>query len=155
MSARPRLCQHGSGQTGRCGARLPLALVGFTIVVLITSSSLAADPAYPVAIEIQNVSAKVGEKAVIVATITIGDGFSVTDSYRHRLGELRASDGAELDTRVVRGSVQDRSIVFTVPVTPTRVGAHPVSGVFRFSYHNGQELDIRAARFEATVTGTE
>jgi hypothetical protein len=130
-------------------------VVAFTMVALVPASSRAADPGYPVAISIQDGSAKVGEKAVIVATITIDDGFEVTDSYRHRLSELRAADGAELESRVVRGSVQDRRIVFTVPVTPKRVGAHPVSGVFRFSYHNSQELDIRSGRFEATVTGTE
>jgi len=30
-----------------------------------------------------------------------------------------------------------------------------VVGVFRFSVNNGQQLDIKAAPFEATVTATE
>jgi len=30
-----------------------------------------------------------------------------------------------------------------------------VIGIFRFSVNNGQQLDIRAAPFEATVTATE
>jgi hypothetical protein len=139
----------------RRGPRLALHLIALTGIAFVATSSLAADPPYPVVIDTQNVSAKVGEKAVIVATIMIADGFKVTDSYRHRLSGLRVPDGAELEKRLVRGSVRDGRIVFAVAVTPKQVGAHTVSGVFRFSYHNGQELDIRSARFEATVIGTE
>jgi hypothetical protein len=116
----------------------------------------ATNPDYPVTIDIQNASVRVGERAVIVATITIGDGFKVTDSYGHRLGGLAApTDGVALEQRLVRGSIWKDTIVFMVPATPTRAGTHTISGIFRFSYHNGRELDIRAARFEATVTGTE
>jgi hypothetical protein len=134
----------------------------FGLVVLIAlalgdaATGLAANPGYPVAIDIQNASARVGERAVIVATITIGNGFKITDSYGHRLSGLAAAtDGVALEQRVVRGSIRNDTIVFTVSVTPTRAGTHTISGIFRFSYHNGRELDIRAARFEATVTGTE
>ncbi len=134
---------------------LAAGLIALTGIAFVATSSVAADAEYPVAISIQNASAKVGEKAVIIAKITIGDGFKVTDSYGHRLSGLSVPDGAELERRVVRGSVQDGSIVFAVVVTPKRAGTHSVSGLFRFSYHNGQELDIRAGRFEATVTGTE
>src|SRR2546430_5075822 len=59
------------------------------------------------------------------------------------------------EREVVAGSVQNGSIVFTVRATPKSAGTHTVHGVFRFSYHNGGELDIRAAPFEATVTATE
>ena len=38
---------------------------------------------------------------------------------------------------------------------PKTIGAHMVVGVFRFSINNGQQLDIKAAPFEATVTVTE
>ena len=118
-------------------------------------TALAANPDYPIAVEIQNASARVGERAVIVATIRIRDGFKITDSYGHRLSGLSAPEGIALERRVIRGSIRHDTIVFTVPVTPTRAGTYTVSGLFRFSYHNGLELDIRSARFEATVTGTE
>jgi len=100
-------------------------------------------------------STRVGEKAVIVAKISMREGFRITDSYRHRIINLSPSDGVELDRAIVPGSLQDGSIVFTVGVMPKTVGTHTVHGVFRFSYHNGGELDIRAAPFEATVTATE
>ena len=129
-------------------SRLAVAIVAVTGVV-------CADAQSSFVISVQNASARVGEKAVIVAKISMGDGFRLTDSYRHRIIKLAASDGVEFEREVVRGSVQDGSIVFTVGVTPKSAGTHTVHGVFRFSYHNGGELDIRAAPFEATVTATE
>jgi hypothetical protein len=116
---------------------------------------LTADPGYPVTVEVQNVSVRIGERALIVATITILNGYKVTDSYGHRLSGLSADDGIELEQRLVRGAVRHDQIVFLVPVRATRAGTDTVSGMFRFSYHDGRELDILAARFEATVTGVE
>jgi len=144
----------------RVARRWPGAVFGAVVLIAAAlgtaAASVAAGPGYPVVIDIQNASARVGERAVIVATIRIGDGFKITDSYGHRLGGLAAaSDGVALEQRLVRGSIRNDTIVFTVPVTPTRPGTHTVSGIFRFSYHDGHELDIRAARFEATVTGTD
>ena len=133
---------------GRRVTRLVLALAGLTWAV-------CADAGSSFVISVQNASARVGEKAVIVATISMGEGFTITDSYRHRIIKLSASNGVELEREVVAGSVQNGSIVFTVRATPKSDGTHTVHGVFRFSYHNGGELDIRAAPFEATVTATE
>ena len=128
--------------------RLVLALVALTGVV-------GADAQSSFVISVQNASTRVGEKAVILARISMGEGFRITDSYRHRIINLSGSDGVELERAVVPGSVRDGSIVFTVRVTPKSVGTHTVHGVFRFSYHAAGELDIRAAPFEAVVTATE
>src|SRR5256885_15214583 len=91
---------------GRRVTRLVLALAGLTWAV-------CADAGSSFVISVQNASARVGEKAVIVATISMGEGFTITDSYRHRIIKLSASDGVELERNVVPGSVQDRGIVFT------------------------------------------
>jgi hypothetical protein len=137
-------------------SRLVVTLVALTAVVCSGLPSVAADSKSPVVISIENASARVGEKAVIVAKISMSEGFRITDSYRHRLINLSAADGGvELERTVVPGSVQDGSIVFTVRATPKSAGTHAVHGVFRFSYHSGGELDIRAAPCEATVTATE
>jgi hypothetical protein len=130
-------------------SRLAVALVALTWVV-------GADAESSFVISVQNATARVGEKAVIVAKISMGDGFRITDSYRHRIIKLSGPAAVELVRAVVPGAVQDdRSIVFTVRVTPKSAGTHTVHGVFRFSYHDAGELDIRAAPFEATVTATE
>jgi hypothetical protein len=125
-------------------------------VTLVALTAVAyADAQSAFVIRVQNASARVGEKAVIAATISMGEGFKVTDSYRHRIIKLSASDGVEVERQIVPGSIRDGSIVFAVGVTPKSAGTYTVHGVFRFSYHNGGELDIRAAPFEATVTATE
>lgn len=130
------------------GPALAVALGVLTAVV-------CADAQPSFVISVQNASARVGEKAIIVARISMADGFRVTDSYRHRIMRLQGSDGVALERGIVPGAVQDGSIVFAVPVTPKSAGTHTVHGVFRFSYHGTGEIDIRVAPFEATVTATD
>jgi len=108
------------------------------------------------AVSIDSPTVRLGAKAVIVATISAREGFRITESYRHRIVNLSATDdGVEIARKVVRGSVRDGSVVFRVEVVPTTAGAHVVVGVFRFSINNGQQLDIKAVPFEATVTATD
>jgi hypothetical protein len=129
--------------------------VGLVALTGVAAGGRAADREDRFRIGIENASARVGEKAIIVATITTQAGFKITDSYRHRILHLVASEGIELPGKVVRGSVQDGRVVFFVGVTPKKAGTHTVTGLFRFSVHNGQQVDITSAPFEATVTATE
>ncbi len=108
------------------------------------------------AVSIDSPTVKLGAKAVIVATISATEGFRITESYRHRIVNLSATDdGVEIGRKVVRGAVRDGAVVFRVEVVPRTAGAHLVVGVFRFSITNGERLDIKAAPFEATVTATD
>jgi hypothetical protein len=119
--------------------------------VAAASTATAADR--PFVFTVDNPTAKLGSTAVIVATIAARDGFRITESYRHRIQGLAAlDDGVDVARKVVRGTVQDGRVVFRVEVVPKRVGVHQVVGVFRFSINNGQQLDIKAAPFESTVT---
>jgi len=134
--------------------------VATSIVCLIAVAAIApgwaADDDHAFAVRIDSPTVKLGEKAVIVATISARDGFRITESYRHRIVNLSATDaGVDIGRKVVRGSVTDGSVIFRVEVVPKTAGAHIVVGVFRFSVNNGQQLDIKAAPFEATVTATE
>lgn len=108
------------------------------------------------AVRIDSPTVKVGDKAIIIATISPLDGFRIAESYRHRIVQLSATDsGVEIGRKVVRGSVSGGTVVFRVDVVPKTPGPHLVTGVFRFSVTNGERLDIKAAPFEATVTATE
>src|SRR5215472_15212952 len=124
------------------------------VVLTAATSSAVEDSKSLVDITVENAVARVGEKAVIVAKISVRDGLQITDSYRHRITVSPAED-VELERNVVRGVIEDNSILFKVGVIAKRVGAHTVRGIIRFSYHSGGELDIRTAHFEATVTATE
>jgi hypothetical protein len=112
-----------------------------------------ADADGGVVVSIDHPTVKVGERAVIVATLSAREGFRITESYRHRIVNLAATDdGVEVERKVVRGSVTDGRVVFRVDVVPKTAGDHLVVGVLRFSVISGQQLDIKAAPFEATVT---
>jgi hypothetical protein len=142
----------------RAGAGLLALAAGAVIaaVPLVPARSLAAEADLPFVVAIDSPSVKLGERAVIVATIAAREGFKITESYRHRIRRLSAlDDGVRLASQVVDGSVRDGKVVFRIDVVPTKVGTHPVVGFFRFSIHNGQQLDIKSAPFEATVTATE
>ena len=130
-------------------------LVVVAAAVIIAAAAARADSVQAFAVSIDNPTVKLGTRAVIVATISARDGYRITESYRHRIIDLAATDGGvEVGRKVVRGSVTDGNVVFRVEVVPKTVGPHLVIGVFRFSINNGERLDIRAAPFEATVTAT-
>jgi hypothetical protein len=147
----------GRGRRGWLHPRLQVSLSGVALglAALAAGPSGAADRNAPFVISIEDASVKVGEPAVIVATIATRGGFTITESYRHRILQLSASEGVELPGKVVRGSVRDGRVVFSVGVTARKAGAHSVVGLFRFSFHNGRQVDITSAPFEATVTATE
>ncbi len=124
------------------------------------AASLAADTQDLVTVSVEGASAKVGEKAIIVARITPREGYRIADAYRNRLTTLSAADnGVEFADKVVRGSMQDGSLVFKIRVTPKAVGAHPINGVLRLGFVNNLDddyhLDIKSVPLIATVTGTE
>ena len=122
--------------------------------VALASTAVSSEP--PFVFRVDHPTVKLGQSTAIVATIAARDGFRITESYRHRIVDLTArDDGLEIGRKVVRGAVRDGAVVFRVEVVPKTVGAHLVTGVFRFSINNGQQLDIKAAPFEATVTVTE
>jgi hypothetical protein len=136
-------------------ARGGLGLALFAIPAMASSSPVSVTgPGFTTTTE--NPTVKAGERGVIVATLSARPGYRITASYRHRIADISAAGGSlEISAKVVRGSVEDGRIVFRVDVRPKTPGTHTVIGVFRFSVHDGRQLDIRAAPFEATVTATE
>lgn len=124
------------------------------------AAASAAETADAVTITVENVSAKLGEKATIVARITPRAGYQIAESYRNRVTTLSAADdGVEFEGNVVRGAMQDGSLVFKIRVTARQPGPHAVNGVLRFGFVNSLDgdhhLDIKWEPLIATVTGTQ
>jgi hypothetical protein len=120
----------------------------------------AAETRDAVTISVEDISAKLGEKATIVARITPRAGFRIADAYRNRITTLSAADdGVEIDGKVVRGAMQDGSLVFKIRVTATKPGPHVINGVIRFGFvstlASDSQLDIKWEPLVATVTGTQ
>lgn len=117
-----------------------------------------ADSRVPFALQVENATAKVGEPTAVRATIIPPNGMKLTSVYRHRIIDLSAFEnrGVEFDDEVVVGTVEaDGSLVFEIDVTPTEPGLHPINGVMRVSFINGNKSESKTIPLMATVTGTE
>jgi hypothetical protein len=68
-------------------------------------------PAY--AIEVSDVTAKVGERAVMQAKLRIRDGYRILQSYNNRVIKLSAEDdGVAFEQEMVRASIEEGVLVF-------------------------------------------
>jgi hypothetical protein len=144
----------------RSSLRLFVRLVIIMAFVPAGSAAVAAEAQDAVVVSIEDATAKVGEKATVTARITPRAGYKLADNYRNRISTLSAQDeGVDFDNTVVRGSIQDESLVFKIRVTPKKPGAHVINGVLRFGFVNSLDgdyhLDIKSLPLIATVTGTQ
>jgi hypothetical protein len=139
--------------------RPTLAALGLAVLVGIASSGPSfADARVPFALEVENATAKVGQPTAVRATVIPPEGMKLSSVYRHRLIDLSAFEdrGVEFDDEVVIGTVEpDGKLVFEVGVTPTEPGAHPINGLMRVSFINGNKSESKSIPLIATVTGTE
>jgi hypothetical protein len=147
----------------RTGSRL-IRLLAFSLVAALATcpASLGfeqarADQSPAYVVEVTDVSAKVGEPAVLHATLRIRDGYRVLESYNNRAIELSSyDDGVAFERRVVRATIQEGGLDFTIGVRATKLGRHPINGYFRVGYiHDPDELAMVSLRLIANVDGTE
>ena len=112
-------------------------------------------PAY--AIEVSDVTAKVGERAVMQAKLHVRDGYRILQSYNNRVIKLSAEDdGVAFEQEMVRASIEEGVLVFAVPLRATKPGKHPVNGVFRVGYiHDSDKMAMVSLCLIASVTGTQ
>ncbi|MEZ4441792.1 MAG: hypothetical protein R3B72_22010 [Polyangiaceae bacterium] len=112
---------------------------------------VALDDSPPFTISVTNAKGKVGESLTIGVTIAAADGYKCNDSYPHKVRNLSADDGVELE-ETAKGKVEDKAIVIPVTVKPTKAGTFKVSGEIKFSVCNDQQCVIKKAPLEAKVT---
>ena len=124
------------------------------ITLLLTWAAAADDPAYVV--EVADVSAKVGEPAVLHATLRPRDGYRVLKSYNNRVMELSSFDeGVTFDRRVVKATIRDEELDFAIELRATKPGRHPINGYFRVGYIAADEFAMVSLRLIANVDATE
>jgi hypothetical protein len=117
-----------------------------------------ADSRVPFTLEVENATAKVGEPTAVRATVAPPEGMKLSSVYRHRLIELSAYEdrGVDFEDEVVIGTVQDDgSLVFDVGLTPTEPGEHPINGLMRVQFINGNKSESKSIPLIAKVIGTE
>lgn len=136
---------------------LVLALAPAILLASLWIQRAQADESPAYVVEVTDVSAKVGEPAVLHATLHVRDGYRVLQGYNNRVMELSSNDdGVAFEQRVVRGTAQEDGLDFAIGVRATKPGKHPINGYFRVGYiHGSDELAMVSLRLIANVNGTE
>jgi hypothetical protein len=108
-------------------------------------------------VEVNDVTAKVGEPAVMLATLKLRDGYRILKSYNNRVISLSSfDDGVAFDSKMVPATVEEGALVFAVGLRATKPGKHPINGIFRVGFiHGTDEMSMVSVRLIANVTGTE
>ena len=140
---------------GFCG----LALVAFAASAGVKAATAEEPSDFPSAYDVQviDVAAKVGEPALMRATLKIRDGFRILKHYNNRVIELSSlDDGVAFESKMVRATLEEDSLVFDVPLHATKAGKHPINGVFRVGFIQGTDnMYMVSLHLIANVTGTE
>ena len=137
-----------------------LVLIAVLIAALTVSvRALLAEEPEAYVVEVSDVTAKVGEPAVMLATLKIRDGYRILHAYNNRVISLSSyDDGVAFDRKMVPATEQEGALVFAVPLRVTKAGKHPINGIFRVGYVHGTdeiEMSMVSVRLIANVTGTE
>lgn len=107
-------------------------------------------------VEVQDVTAKVGEHAVMNVTLHLRDGLRILEPYGNRVSELSSfDDGVAFSRPVFRGKAVNGTLVFAIDVQPTKPGKHPINGLFRVGYiESASEMSMISVPLIANVIGT-
>jgi hypothetical protein len=138
------LISFGAGGLGRAVAEEP-------------SAAPAAGEPEAYVVEVSDVTAKVGEPAVMRATLKARDGYRILKHYNNRVIQLSSfDDGVAFEQGMVPARLDEETLVFEVPLHATKAGKHPINGVIRVGYiHDPDEMAMVSLRLIANVTGTE
>jgi hypothetical protein len=143
----------------RTPARVVSAFSGLILATLAASAGAqtAAEEPEAYVVEVSDVTAKVGEPAVMHATLKARDGYRVLKHYNNRVIQLSSfDDGVAFESKMVPATLDEDTLVFEVPLHATKAGKHPINGVFRVGYiHGTDEMAMVSLRLIANVTGTE
>ena len=117
----------------------PIALIMTSVGAIADAWAMTDElPAYT--IEVSDVTAKVGDDAVMRATLQIRDGYRILKDYNNHVSQLSSfDDGVAFDRKVVPATLETGALVFAVGLRATKPGRHPINGVFRVGYIHGTD----------------
>jgi hypothetical protein len=108
-------------------------------------------------VEVHDITAKVGEHAAMLVTLRLSKGYRILEAYNNRVGQFSSfDDGVAFERKVVRGTIQNGTLVFTIDVQPTKPGKHPINGVFRVGYIESENaMSMISVPLIANVIGSD
>lgn len=126
-------------------------------LALAPAAPASAGQTYAYTVEVSDVTAHVGQKAVMHITLRPCGGCRILEAYANRLSRFSSLDGkVDFDRPIVEPTVEGDTLVFIVVVTPTAPGRHPINGVFRVGYIDGPStMNMVSVPLIAAVVGTE
>ena len=134
-------------------------LIAAILIALGASAGVSAVAEEPSAyiVEVSDVTAKVGDHAVMHATLRVRDGYRILEPYNNRVIQLSSyDDGVVFERKMVPAQLQEGALVFEVGLRATKPGKHPINGLFRVGYiHGADEMAMVSVPLIANVTGTE
>jgi hypothetical protein len=142
-------------QTARIAA-VAIAAILATLFASGGGRAVAEEPSAYI-VEVSDVTAKVGEPAVMLVTLRIRDGYRILKAYNNRVIALSSfDDGVAFERKMVPATVEEGALVFEVGLRATKPGKHPINGLFRVGYiHGTDELAMVSVPLIANVTGAE
>nr|WP_294503990.1 hypothetical protein [uncultured Rhodopila sp.] len=134
---------------------LALAAAGWT--ALAVDRTIAAEESAAYVVDVSDVTVKVGEPAVMLATARVRDGYRILTAYNNRVIRLSSyDDGVIFDNDMVPAKVDDRALVFPVGLRAVKPGTHPINGLLRVGYiHGTDEMAMVSMRLIASVTAKD
>jgi hypothetical protein len=146
-------------QTAAIMARRASALIATILIFLGASAggwAVAEEPSAYI-VEVGDVTARVGEPAIMRATLKARDGYRILKHYNNRVIELSSfDDGVAFERKMVPATLDEETLVFEVPLHATKAGKHPINGIIRVGYiHGTDEMAMVSLQLIANVTGTE
>jgi hypothetical protein len=140
-------------------ARRASALIATILIFLGASAggwAVAEEPSAYI-VEVGDVTARVGEPAIMRATLKARDGYRILKHYNNRVIELSSfDDGVAFERKMVPATLDEETLVFEVPLHATKAGKHPINGIIRVGYiHGTDEMAMVSLQLIANVTGTE
>jgi hypothetical protein len=137
--------------------RRAVSLTAAGLAVLATGSAIGAEESAAYVVDVSDVTVKVGEPAVMLATVRVRDGYRILTAYNNRVIKLSAyDDGVVFEQDMVPAKVEDRALIFPVALRAVKPGTHPINGLLRVGYiHGTDEMAMVSMRLIANVTGIE
>ncbi len=115
--------------------------------------AVAEERAYDILVS--DVTAKVGEPAVMQVTLKIRDGYRILKHYNNRVFKLSSfDDGVAFENKMALATMENDALVFHVALRATKPGKHAINGLLRVGYIlNENEFAEVTLPLIANVTG--
>lgn len=141
-------------QLARASTFAAVALLGLAVG---GAPAVAEDDETPYVVAVQDISAKTGQPATLIAKVKMKDGYRFLRDYNHRVIMLSSADnGVAFERKSFRATLEGDELIFAVALKSTAPGQHPINGVLRVGYaRDTTMMRMVTVPLIATVTGSE